>query len=179
MPSPYVPPIRNYKPFYVQAAGDSTAWDTCAYGMVAQTQPFLNKCEVKEPYKNDWKDEHGDDEYIPSTLCRKAFEFTVKFYVKTYAVTGNSPQTAISVLNGQIADFRAKLLGGEMKVWDSWQETGFQKVRYVKDDADSADREIDGGSARVIFSVTFKVNDPATAMAYNAANNTIAPASQS
>ena len=175
---PYVPNIKNYNPFYIQAAGDSAAWDTTAYGMVAQAQPFLNKCEVKEPYKNDWKDEHGDDEYIPSTSYRKAFEFTVKFYVKTYAATGSSPMTAIAVLNAQIADFRAKLLGGEMKVWDSWQEMGFQNVRYVKDDADTQDREIDEGSARVIFSVTFKVNDPATAMAYNSISNTIAPVSQ-
>lgn len=154
---PYIPPIHGYKPFYIQNATDSAAWDTTTYGLVAQTQPFPDNYEAKEPYKNDWHDEDGDDEYV-AAMHRKAFEFTVKFFVKTYAVTGQNPKTAIEVLNGQIADFRGKLIPGEFKVWDSWQEKGFQKVRFVKDSVES--REINEDYAWMIFTVTFKVNDP-------------------
>lgn len=163
----YVPPISNYKPFYIQTATDLTAWDTTTYGLVAQTQPSLGKHEVKEPYKNDWKDEHGDDEYV-AQMFFKAFEFTVKFYIKTFKDTSTTPaKTAKSVMNKQVSDFLTKVKTGEFKVWDSWQETGYQKVRYVKDDYDDDIREIEDDCAWTIFSVTFKVNDPATAVTYS------------
>lgn len=165
---PYVPNIHGYKPFYIQSASDVSAWDTTAYGLVAQTQPFPDNFDVKEPYKNDWHDENGDDEYV-AAMHRKAFEFTVKFYVKTYPVTGQNAKSAIAVLNEQVANFRGKIIPGEFKVWDSWQEKGFQKVRFVKDSVEN--REITDDYAWVILAVTFKVNDPSTAVSY--ANNAI------
>lgn len=167
---PYVPAISNYKPFYIQNGTDASAWDTTTYGLVAQTQPFPDNYEVKEPYRNDWRDENGDDEYV-AALRRKAFEFTVKFYVKAYPTTGQNAKTAIQVLNGQLADFRGKIIPGEFKVWDSWQEKGFQGVRFVKDSVEN--REITDDYAWVILAVTFKVNDPSTAVSY--ANNAITP----
>lgn len=170
---PYIPAIRNYKPFYIQTASDATAWDTTTYGLVAQTQPSLGKHEVKDPYKNDWHDEHGDDEYV-STMYFKAFEFTVKFYVKTFAST-NPAKSAKAVMNTQVKNFIDKVKSGEFKVWDSWQEVGYQKVRYVKDDYDDGLRWIENGYAYAIFSVTFKVNDPATVVAFS--NNVISVSS--
>lgn len=160
----YVPAIHGYKPFYIQAASDLTALDTTTYGLVAQTQPFPDNCEVKDPYKNDWFDENGDEEYVAS-MRRKAFQFTVKFYIKTFPTTGSTPMSAIAVLNGLRDSFRSKLIPGEFKVWDSWQEKGFQKVRFVKDEVN--EREITEDYAWMIFSVTFKVNDPSTAMKYS------------
>lgn len=165
---PYIPSIHDYKPFYIQAASDQSAWDTTTYGLIAQTQPFPDNYEVKEPYKNDWFDEDGDDEYV-AAMSRKAFEFTVKFYIKAFPATGSSPMSAIAVLNDLRDDFRAKLIPGEFKVWDSWQEKGFQKVRFVKDDVN--EREITDDYAWMIFSVTFKVNDPATVVRFS--NNSI------
>ncbi len=170
---PYVPTISNYKPFYIQTAADATAWDTTTYGLVAQTQPFPDNYEVKDPYKNDWFDENGDDEYV-AAMRRKAFEITVKFYVKTYPATGSSPASAIQVLNSQVASFRGKLIPGEFKIWDSWQSKGFQKVRFVKDEVEM--REVEDDYAWVIIAVTFKVNDPSTAVTYNSINQTITSA---
>jgi len=161
---PYIPTISNYKPFYIQTASDLTAWDTTTYGLVAQTQPFPDNCEVKEPYKNDWLDENGDDEYV-AAMRRKAFEFTVKFYIKAFPTTGNHPASAISIINSYRNTFRSKLIPGEFKIWDSWQERGFQKVRFVKDEVET--REVEDDFAWMIFSVTFKVNDPSTAMKYS------------
>jgi len=164
---PYVPVIHGYKPFYIQAAADATAWDTTAYGMVAQTQPFPDDCEVKEPYKNDWHDENGDDEYV-AQMRRKAFSITVKFYIKAYPATGSNPQSAVAVLNSLRDSFRSKLIPGEFKIWDSWQERGFQKVRFVKDEVET--REVTDDFAWMIFAVTFKVNDPSTAVRLNNSN---------
>lgn len=151
---PYIPSIHDYKPFYIQTENDATAWDTTTYGMVAQTQPFPDNCEVKEPYKNDWHDEHGDDEYVVD-LYRKAFELTVKFYIKAYAYQG---ATALSQLQELKTAFRNKLIPGEFKIYDSWQEKGFRGVRFVKDEVEQ--RDITDEVAWMIFSVTFKVNDP-------------------
>ena len=174
---PYVPAIRNYKPFYIQNGTDATAWDTTTYGLVAQTQPFPEGYEVKEPYKNDWKDEHGDDEYV-AAMKFKAFEYTVKFYIKAYPVTtSGSEQSAIGVLNGLRSQFINKLVPGEFKIWDSWQEKGYQKVRFVKSAVE--ERGVTDESAWMIFSVTFKVNDPATAMTYDSTNQVITTVSSS
>lgn len=155
----YVPDIRNYKPFYIETVNDNYAWDTTTYGMVAQTQPFPASFEVKEPYKNNWLDENGDDEYVPYTLPLKAFEYTVKFFVKTLSTDGSTP---IEKLNYQVNNFLNKMIGFEFKIWDSWQERGFQKVRFVKSVVE--ERDITDESAWMIFSVTLKVNDPATAV---------------
>lgn len=168
---PYVPAIHGYKPFYIQAADDATAWDTTVYGLVAQTQPFPDNCEVKEPYKNDWHDENGDDEYV-AQMRRKAFSVTVKFYIKTYPDTGSDPQSAVSVLNSLRDSFRSKIIPGEFKIWDSWQERGYQGVRFVKDEVEI--REVTDEYAWMIFAVTFKVNDPSTAMTLNSSNVIIA-----
>lgn len=164
---PYVPSIRNYKPFYIQTSGDQAAWDTTAYGMVAQTQPFPDNREVKEPYKNDWHDENGDDEYV-AAMRFKAFEYTVKFYVKTFPST-NPAKSAVAVLNGLRDEFFAKLVPGEFKIWDSWQEKGYKGVRFVRSSVEQ--REVEDEYAWMIFSVTFKVNDPVTAVTFNGSIN--------
>lgn len=160
---PYVPTIIGYKPFYIQTSADLTAWDTTTYGLVAQTQPFPEGYEVKEPYKNDWHDEHGDDEYA-AQMFFKAFEYTVRFYIKAYPDTTNH-KSAISILNGLRDQFRTKLVPGEFKIWDSWQEKGYQNVRYVKETVET--REVNDDEAWMIFSVTFKVNDPATVVTFS------------
>ena len=172
---PYVPSIRNYKPFYIQTASDATAWDTTTYGLVAQAQPFPAKIEVKEPYKNEWFDEHGDDEYV-AAMKLKAFEYTVKFYIKAFPST-NPAKTAVGVLNGLRDQFFAKIIPGELKIWDSWQEKGYQKVRFVRSDVE--ERKVTDTEAWMIFSVTFKVNDPVTAMTYDSTSNTITTVSSS
>lgn len=158
---PYVPNIQDYKPFYIQAATDATAWDTRDYGLVAQTQPYPDNIEIKEPYKNEWFDENGDDEYVSETYV-KPMEIEVKFYIKTLAATNTAP---IDTLNTQKANFRAKIKSGYFKIYDSWQKIGFQKVRFVRDSVEQ--RDIDNNTAWMIFSVTFKVDDPVTRMSLN------------
>lgn len=164
---PFVPIINNYKPFYFQTATDLAAWDTRTYGIVAQEQPFPDNYDVKDPYKNDWLDENGDEEYTAS-MHRKAFEYTMRLFIQAYPDTTNDI-TAIGVLNSLRESFRNKIVAGEFKIWDSWQERGFQGVRFVKDDVEK--RVVNDDTAWMVFSLTLKVNDPSTAVSY--ANNVI------
>lgn len=151
--------IRNYHNLYFQADTDLSAWTEGAYHLVAQSQPYQDNATIKEPYKNTWFDEDGDDEYT-AQLFRSAFEFQVKFFVK--AVIGQNDVDG-SVAMGEIVDqrnaFRDRLIGaGAFKFYDDWNKCGFRSVRFVKDETE--DRRIGNGAAWMIFSVTFKANDP-------------------
>lgn len=162
---PYLPYMSDYKPFYIQAANDATAWSTGVYGLVAKSSPYPAFPELKDPYNNDWKDENGDDEYLTS-VNYKAFTFDVQFYVKAFdTVNGQGvvTKTADVVLREQMADFFAKIKVGEFKVFDSYTGLGRQKVRYAGYSENSGFLARDNW-ARLIFKVTFKVNDPVTNM---------------
>lgn len=164
----YIPPMSGYKPFYIQASADTTATDTTAWGLVAKSNPYPVLPDAKEPYKNDWLDENGEEEYT-TTMHYKPIEFSVKFYVKAFATSTDS---AVKVLHTQIDSFFDKIKHGEFKIYDAYTGLGRQKVRYVgyKEEEFAAK----GDYARLIFDVTFKCNDPITRMKLNASNKIVA-----
>lgn len=164
----YVPPIRDYKPFYIQSGTAQTATDIKdTYSVVVKTHDYPSFRKPKEPYKNNWFDEHGDDEYL-AQMFYEAFTF------KAECVMLASGATARADLSAGIRAFQ-DALAGEFKVYDSWTGFGFQKVRlsqfpmpsdgnfdvfYIKNPTTRVRTEY----ARVIFTVEFKVNDPVTRM---------------
>lgn len=163
----YIPEIIDYKPFYIQTDVDSTAIDTTFWGLIAKTNPFPVLPSPKEPYKNDWLDEDGDDEYIGLTdkngdyhsgMRYESIEFDVSFYIKT---TG---EDAEKTMVSQIESFFQKISRKEFKIYDSYTGIGRQKVRYAGFDEESYKRNLKKGNgwARAIFSIKFKVNDPIT-----------------
>ncbi len=153
----WTPFINNYKPFYIQTDADATAVDTMQrWGLVAKTNPYPAFPTPKEPYKNEWKDEDGDDEYT-AQIYYESFTFEVQFFIKAYAETDKS---AVAVLRGQMSDFFEHIRHGEFKVYDSYTGLGRQKVRYAGYEEGEFKARDDW--ARLIFTVTFKVNDPAT-----------------
>ena len=77
----YIPEILNYKPFYIQTDADSEAIDTTEWGLVAKANPYPLLPTPKQPYKNEWLDEDGDDEYN-AQMHYEAIEFDVSFYIK-------------------------------------------------------------------------------------------------
>lgn len=153
----YIPDIIDYKPFYIQTDADNEAIDTTTWGLVAKFNPFPILPNPKEPYKNEWLDEDGDDEYNEQ-MYYEAFEFDVTFYVKVKG--SDAEKTLIS----QIEDFFSKIRNGEFKIYDSYTGLGRQKVRYAGFNEESYKRGkiVKSDWARAIFSVTFKVNDPVT-----------------
>lgn len=153
----YVPEIIDYKPFYIQTDADETAVDTTEWGMVTKTNPFPALPNPKEPYKNDWLDEDGDDEYNKK-MHYESFEFDVQFYVKTIGTN------AEAILLSQIDGFFNKIKDGEFMIYDSHTGLGRRKVRYAGFDSNEYKRRYMATAdwARAIFTITFKVNDPIT-----------------
>lgn len=162
----YIPDIVDYKPFYIQTDADGQAIDTRQWGLVAKSNPFPILPNPKEPFKNDWHDEDGDDEYVDS-MRYASIEFDVQFYIKAYAT---ETMSAEGVLRQQIEDFFSKIKNGDFAIYDSYTGIGRKKVRYASYSEESFKRSLlsRGDWARVIFTITFKANDPITRIVLNA-----------
>lgn len=120
--------------------------------------PFIIATEAKELASNDWYDEHGDEEYIPSALKMKAYEMDVKFACKGATKTCNAKINAfLNYLTG--ADQQNP--GAKMKMYSTYTQIGRQDVRFVSLSED-AELVRDANGDILIFTVTFKVNDPVT-----------------
>lgn len=156
----WLPYINDYHPLYIQADGDDKAWGTETYGLVAKSSPYHAFPEPKDPYKNDFRDENGDDE-ADGVMHFKSFTFKVQFYVKTF---DDATRRAVDVLREQESAFFEKIKEGEFKVYDSYTGLGRQKVRYAGYEESGEGFMARDNWARHVFSVSFKVNDPVTAM---------------
>lgn len=119
------------------------------YGFYAVEVPYPGAPEVKEPYKNDWYDEDGDDEYIPSSPKFKSFEFEV-----TLAYNGQAPMFADS-LYLLLSDLKRE----EFAFYSVFGHWGRKDVRYVSYTTDAYHFD-----DVFIFKLKFKVNDPVTAI---------------
>lgn len=153
----YIPEIIDYKPFYIQTDADSNAIDTLNWGLVAKTNPFPAMPSPKEPYKNEWLDEEGDDEYVEK-MYYEAYEFEVTFYIKA---TGDG--SARDIVES-VEDFFNKVRQKEFKIYDSYTGIGRRKVRY----AGFKEEEYKSGKdwQRAIFTIRFRANDPITRVVY-------------
>ena len=116
----YAPNIADYKPFWIQS-GTNAARDTAtSWGMVAKTNPYPLLPTPKEPYKNDWKDESGDDEYN-AVMHYEPIEFSVQFYIKTFKTPTKSAE---QVLREQMDSFFDAVKNGEFKIYDAYTGIG-------------------------------------------------------
>lgn len=126
------------------------------WGIVCKEFPFKLYGEAKELSSHDWKDEDGDDEYIPSELPIAAYELEVEFAYKGDMNSANEKiRGFLDYLTGRGGT------GAELMVYDTYTKIGRQHVRYVNVGEDVFHRQEDGGDV-VVFNVTFKVNDPVT-----------------
>lgn len=154
----YIPDIIGYKPFYIQTDADSVARDTSEWGLIAKVNPYPLLPTPKAPYKNEWKDENGDDEWCDK-MYYESIEFTVSFYIKAY----DSPEgNADEIIRAKVEEFFSLIKDGTFRVYDSYNGIGRDKVRYAGYSEDSFVRR--NNWARAIFEITFKANDPITRM---------------
>ncbi len=163
----YVPYIKDYKPFYIQnAAGE--CYDTAAqWGMVAKSNPYPILPEPKAPYYVDWKDSNGDDEYV-TAMAYASQEISVTFYVIVY-----NGDTSEEKLRDQIWSFFKFVRSGYLRIYDAYTGYGRGKVRYAGYTEVSDGFRRTDTYARAIFTVKFKVNEPAVEYYYN--NGSILP----
>lgn len=126
------------------------------WGIVCKDFPFKLHGEAKELPVTDWKDEDGDDEYIPNELKIASYEMDVEFVYKGDMNTANTKiKGFLDYLTGRGGT------GAELMVYDTYTKIGRQKVRFVSVDPDVFYRQEEGGDV-IVFVVTFKVNDPVT-----------------
>lgn len=146
------------------------------FGVWCKEIPFKLVEGVKEPAKRTWNDEHGDDEYIPSTgLWLSAYEMEVEFGCKHVCNPFCIGRTDnIDDVREAVGDFIEYLRGaGMMRLYSSWTRIGRQDVRFVSvsDDAHwepyqfsvmRGGRVVPRKEEFAVFKVRFKVNDPVT-----------------
>ena len=135
-----------------------------AWGIFCKEIPFKIFDKVKEPAKRSWYDEHGDDEYIPTTgLMLEAYTMKVKLACKKITNGNQYDSASVDDVRLMVGNFLEYLrTSGMMKVYSAHTRIGRQNVRLESIDDDAVWVTEDDGSEFLIFSVTLKVNDPYT-----------------
>lgn len=160
------PSVPNYKPFYIEKG--ETLYDTLTqWGFMAKANPYPALPNPKATYKNDWKDSNGDDDYT-THIYYESFTFDVQFYIRAVS---DADGVAGDYIRAKMASFFSAVKDGEFKVFDAYTRLGRQKVRYAGF-KENEWRERNG-TARCIFTITFKVNDPTTMMKLNSDGTSI------
>lgn len=148
---------KPYSIYFRKMNDESPVVDTLGkWGVVCKDFPFKVYGDAKDLPKHDWKDEDGDDEYIPSVLPISSYEMEVEFAYKG----------AMDSANKKIKEFLDYLTGrdgtgAEFSVYDTYTRIGRQHMRFVSVKDDIFLRSESGGDV-IVFAVTFKVNDPVT-----------------
>lgn len=125
------------------------------FGFYGMEIPFTIATEAKEPSRNDWMDEDGDDEYLPSDgLKLQAFEIELKLAYKGEKATANTKiEALLDYLTGRDGT------GASFKIYSTYTRKGYNAVRFASlgDDAELV-RSDDGDI--LVITVRLKVNDP-------------------
>lgn len=152
------PMVSTYKDFYIERGNAGADGLYASLGIVTKTNPTPMMPNAKEPYKNQWKDENGDDEYN-GDLNFEAFETEYSFFMKAESDNNGS---AVEYINNTFSEALNWLARGQFKFYDAYTGLGFQEVRYVGYETESFVER--NGTARIIFKIKVKVNDPHTLM---------------
>lgn len=127
------------------------------FGFYGMEIPFTVAADAKEPSRNDWKDEDGDEEYLPEDGLRlQAFETELKLGYKGAKGSANAKiEALLEYLTGRDGT------GARFKLYSTYTKKGYSDVRFagLSDDAELV-RDEDGDI--LVVTVTLKVNDPVT-----------------
>ncbi len=144
---------------YFRKTGSSTVVDSVRdFGMYCKEVPFVMYGEAKELTSVDYKDEDGEDEYIPLVLPMKSYTMEVTFAFKGDRDAANKAiKDMVAYLTGR--DGAGE--GAEFDMYSTYTEIGRQKCRFVSMSNDAELIREDGYD--ILFpKLTFKVNDPVT-----------------
>lgn len=163
--------MHKWNNFYLQRMGVdgyNNPYPVCesvsTWGIFCKDIPFKIFDKVKEPAKRTWYDQHGDDEYIPSTgLYLEAYSMKVEFACKKIGVSNKYDSAAVNDVRQKVGVFLEYLrTAGMLKMYSSHTRIGRQNVR-LESVGESGTWDVDDeGNEFLIFEVTLKVNDPTT-----------------
>lgn len=153
--------MKYYNLYFQKSTSGQPVIDTITeWGMYCMEMSINTEYTVKDISKNDWNDEHGDDEYIPQTLMLKGYETKIKLGFKGDKFAANAAlKSMLNYLTGMDDT------GAEMKFYCDFTKEGRQNVRFVKID-DNAELVRDDDGDILVVSITLKVNDPITDIIY-------------
>ncbi len=151
----------NYLPLLIAVSKTSGAYsdsleynepfDTHAkYGLWIKHSPFTIRPKAKNIISQTWKDEDGDDVFIPDTIYHEPYSVNLEFI---YLRTDNNA-------NENIRGFIKEIEGKWLKIYDSYSQIGRQAVFMEECDEDPTFKRRTWDY--LYFKVKFKVNDPDT-----------------
>ena len=105
-----------YAIYFKKMKDDASVVDTLSdWGIVCKDFPFKLYGEAKELPSFDWKDEDGDDEYVPDELKISAYEIEVEFAYKGAMDSANTKiRGFLDYLTGRGGT------GAELMVYDTY-----------------------------------------------------------
>lgn len=152
----------EYLPLLISVSNESGAWspnltysepfDTLErFGLYIMSYPFSICQEPQNIISQTWKDQNGDDVFIPNVVTHKSDEIDVMFL---YYHMDN-------MANVQINEFVKTIKGKWLKMYETYTGIGRQGVYFVG--CQKAEKFIRRGERdTVIMKFKFKVNDPDT-----------------
>lgn len=144
---------------YFRKTGSGVVKDSVRdFGMYCKDVPFTMFGEAKELVSDNFTDEDGEDEYIPSVLPMKSYTMEVTFAFKGDRDSANKAlRSFVNYLTGRDTNSE----GAEFDMYSTYTEIGRQKCRFVSLSNDAELVREDGYD--ILFpKITFKVNDPVT-----------------
>ena len=151
--------IMAYKGIYFQKQkeGATVKESVADFGIWCKDFTFKIYGDAKDLASTDWKDKHGDDEFVPDEIMLKAYDIEVSFCYKGNAGSANVKiDTFLKYLTGLDGS------GSVMKAYDSYTGIGRQNIRFKSVSTDGELVRDDRNGDIIVFKVIFKVNDPVT-----------------
>lgn len=157
--------------FLIKIGNDGAVTDVFqSYGMVLEDMPSVIPLVPKNIYSHSWPDEDGDDEYIPETIRYEAAECDFTF--------GCSSTDSSNTVFDKLNTFLEWLRSGTFSFYCEYSGIGRQNVRLseLHDDARYSKHTLRRNGVDVTeevlsFTVTFKINDPKTAVVLSFTEN--------
>lgn len=146
--------MNNYKGILFQRDGEPV-YNSSKWGCYVTDSPYIpTPRKAKNITSQSWFDEHGDDEYIPSTIYYEPIEATLSFVYRG----------SVADAKTQITAFITYLQAGYFKFYDEFYKVGKQQVRVISvpDDVQFKYDDINKGTGAATFSIEVKINDPVT-----------------
>lgn len=121
------------------------------FGLWIQHSPFTITPAPKNILTQEWKDEDGEDVFIPSNIVHSAYDMELTFvYLRNDGQAVNNITAFIDTIKGKW-----------LKIYDSYIQQGRQGIYMIECDSQPTFKRRNNYNL-AIFTCKFKVNDPDT-----------------
>lgn len=130
------------------------------YNIKIKHAPFSLMSKIKNVVVQSWKDEDGDDVFLPRVkdsqtgLYKPAVTHEAVDYNATFVFY--EPNNSSAIANQRIRSFIQEIEGRWLKIWDEYTQIGYDGVYLLDVDDDPTFRRREHDS--VIFELNFKIN---------------------